>query len=246
MRTDITAIRALEEVDGDSDTDEVTPQTKSAQELARKALYGDECAEINEANIRRHAAHLVTLAVKAKEKKEEYKIEKKARKGYIKVALEHLLANMNGQEGAVDSGEWFDQDDIPTSIRYNLWFGYVYLTQQDDSLLEKWSILASEKADVHPLYPQQATPAQRAQYISLMEHHQEVHRARNPLNTGSTAGGAAATTSATTSTPKSTNVAQAMSMSQHCKASGILERPEVEICPLVSVEVIVFGCSKSC
>jgi hypothetical protein len=87
---------------------------------------------------------------------------------------------MNGQEGAVDAEDWYDQDDIPTSIRYNLWFGYVYLTQQDDPLLEKWSILASEKADVHPLYPHQANDTQRAQYISLMEHHQEVYRARNP------------------------------------------------------------------
>jgi hypothetical protein len=115
-------------VDGDSDTDEVTAETKSEQEEARKALYGDQCAEITEADIRKHTAHLITLADRRQEKKEKYKIEKKARKGYIKVALEHLLANMNGQEGAVDSDDWYDQDDIPTSIRYNLWFGYVYLT----------------------------------------------------------------------------------------------------------------------
>jgi hypothetical protein len=179
-RNDITAIRAKELVEGDEDTDGVTAETKSAEEEARKTSYGDQCAEINEADIREHTAHLITLAGKRQEKKEKYKIEKKARKGYIQVALEHLLANMNGQEGAVDAEDWYDQDDIPTTIRYNLWFGYVYLTQQDDPLLEKWSILASEKADVHPLYPHQATDTQRAQYISLMEHHQEVYRARNP------------------------------------------------------------------
>ena len=53
-RNDITAIRAKELVEGDEGTVGVTAETKSAEEEARKTSYGDQCAEINEAEIRKH------------------------------------------------------------------------------------------------------------------------------------------------------------------------------------------------
>jgi hypothetical protein len=59
--------------------------------------------------------------------------------------------------GNTEPFEWFNADDVPTNLQYDRWFGYVYNAQQDDSLLAKWQELASEKADVNPLYPDKAT-----------------------------------------------------------------------------------------
>ena len=87
---------------------------------------------------------------------------------YIQGALIHLLDFIADQKEPLD---WFYCHDIPTTIHYGRWFGYVYVTQQKDTPLAKWQELASEKADVNPLYPDSSSAAQQAAYISFMEQH---------------------------------------------------------------------------
>ena len=61
---------------------------------------------------------------------------------YIQGALAHLLDIMADKKEPLD---WFNCHDIPTTIHYDRWFGYVCVIQhQKDSLLAKWQELAGK------------------------------------------------------------------------------------------------------
>ena len=155
--------KSLQDACSDLRSQGMTTDSEAEAVKAAKRTYETMREELQAQFEADHVDHLVHVSSKQLKRAEAAKAAKKLRQRHIQGALTHLLDFMAGQKEPPD---WFICQDIPTTIHYDRWFGCAYITQQKDSLLAKWQELPSEKADVNPLYPESASAAQQAQYIS--------------------------------------------------------------------------------
>jgi len=113
---------------------------------------------------------------KAFSKKAAAKKAKALKREQVDISISRLLLTMSGD---TDIDQAQGHEEVPAVIKIYLWFGYIFNAQQKCKLLAVWSEKAYEKAGLTPLYPESADAKARAVYITLMEQHQQVHRAKH-------------------------------------------------------------------